>query len=130
MPRICCLLLPGLLLMPSSADATRDRHTPAFRKTYQPYLKPYSKNPCPVCHTAALGGSAFDPKLNRYGEAFKRKKSLTPDEVKAVESQDSDSDGWTNVEEIHAGTSPGNPRSHPTGPPPEREPQPSQETVQ
>jgi hypothetical protein len=65
---------------------------------------------CALCHTSA-------PKLNPYGAAYKAAgRSLAA--FGAIESADSDGDGWTNIQEIMALTFPGDPNDHPAGTPP------------
>jgi hypothetical protein len=60
---------------------------------------------CTVCH----GPSG--PPLNAYGGAF----AAAGHSLAAIESKDSDRDGFANLVEIDARTFPGNPRSHPPG---------------
>ncbi len=62
---------------------------------------------CALCHTATFG-------FNSYGEAYK---SSDKDFV-GIENQDSDGDGFTNLEEIMALTFPGDPASMPAVPTP------------
>jgi hypothetical protein len=60
---------------------------------------------CMTCHR---GKSA---KKNAYGSDYK-KAGYT---FEAIEESDSDGDGFSNIEEIGAGTFPGDPKSRPTG---------------
>ena len=68
---------------------------------------------CELCHR---GGS-----LNPYGEDFKTLFALHEKDplraMKEANSLDSDKDGWTNEEELTAGTWPGNKASVPQGKP-------------
>ncbi|MDD5474151.1 MAG: DUF5667 domain-containing protein [Candidatus Methanoperedens sp.] len=59
---------------------------------------------CGVCHVAPAGGGGLNP----YGKAFKDAGSFA-----AIESLDSDGDGFTNIAESNARTFPGNPDDHP-----------------
>ncbi len=64
---------------------------------------------CSLCHTTA-------PALNAYGSAYKSHGRNTV-ALTAIESLDSDGDGWTNLQEINALTFPGNANDHPAGSP-------------
>jgi hypothetical protein len=61
---------------------------------------------CITCHNQANGNGGYNP----YGTAWRN----SGHNFAAVESLDSDGDGFTNKEEIIAGTFPGNPNSSPT----------------
>lgn len=65
---------------------------------------------CTVCHTST-GGAA--PR-NSYGQAF----GNAGHSFAAIEGQDSDGDGYTNLQELQAGTMPADPNSKPSGPGP------------
>ena len=64
----------------------------------------FTSSSCNVCHTSA-------PAVNSYGSALMAKgmtrNSLTSTMMVAVESSDSDGDGFTNIAEIRAGSLPG-----------------------
>lgn len=77
-----------------------------FMDTYKP--KPDSelaKAKCKICH---VKGS----ELNAYGKAINGKPK-TAASLKAIEKLDSDKDGVSNINEIKAGTLPGDPKSKP-----------------
>lgn len=65
---------------------------------------------CKVCHLGAVGKKGD---LNAYGEAQVKLKAavgakkLTEADLKAIEKEDSDGDGASNLAEIVAGTGPG-----------------------
>ena len=65
---------------------------------------------CNICHTTV-------PTRNPYGKALANNGgtagNIPPATFVAVEGLDSDGDGFTNIEEINAGTFPGNPASRP-----------------
>ena len=65
---------------------------------------------CTLCHTAKIPG------LNPYGTAYKSN-GRSAAALTAIESLDSDGDGFTNIQEIKAFTFPGDPNSHPAGGP-------------
>lgn len=65
---------------------------------------------CTVCHTSTSGTAP----RNAYGEAF----GAASHDFAAIEGQDSDGDGFTNLAELQAGTLPGDPSSKPSGPGP------------
>lgn len=90
------------------------------KKTYG--IKPKSalgKASCKLCHTAD-----GPPELNPYGSsvklALKQKKTdtLTPAILHSLDKKDADNDGFPNGLEIKSDTLPGDPKSHPDGPPP------------
>lgn len=81
-----------------------------FDATYG--IKPEStlaKDKCTVCHLTMKGGKT----LNAYGKDIqaamhaKGTKKLTEDILKGVENLDSDKDGMSNIDEIHADRNPG-----------------------
>ena len=70
-------------------------------------IYPYSTSgniSCQLCHQ-----SNFAFNFNPYGDAISNANGTLDDRIRAVESQDSDSDpgGFTNIEEINANTQPG-----------------------
>ena len=68
---------------------------------------------CNICHTTVPTKNPYGTDLNEAGAT---KNNIPPATFVAVEGLDSDGDGFTNIEEINAGTFPGNPASHPTSP--------------
>ena len=60
---------------------------------------------CGLCHISPAGGGPLNP----YGTAF----ANAGHSFDAIENQDSDGDGFTNIVEINARTFPGDPSSHP-----------------
>jgi hypothetical protein len=70
-------------------------------------------NSCTICHTKA-------PATNSYGtdlvDAGGTGNDISPATFAAAEGSDSDGDGFTNIEEIKAGTFPGSSASHPALP--------------
>jgi len=65
---------------------------------------------CTVCHTSTSGTAP----RNVYGQAF----GAANHDLAAIEGQDSDGDSFTNLQELQAGTLPGDPSSKPSGPGP------------
>ena len=78
---------------------------------------------CKVCHLGAMGTKA---NLNPYGLALQKSKTteskappaadakkLTEKDYRAIEKDDADGDGASNLDEINAGTAPGDPASVP-----------------
>lgn len=61
---------------------------------------------CTVCHTTTSGAAP----RNAYGQAF----GSAGHSFQAIENQDSDGDGFSNLAEIQARTFPGDPNSKPT----------------
>ncbi len=64
---------------------------------------------CSICHTSSI------PSLNPYGSAF-RNAGRNAAALGAIEGQDSDGDGFTNLQEINALKFPGDPNDRPTAP--------------
>jgi hypothetical protein len=77
----------------------------SFESTY-PAAVGTSIDKCTLCHTSSSGGSR-----NSYGSAY----ASNGYSYKAIESLDSDGDGFTNLEEIKALTFPGSASSKPAG---------------
>ena len=87
-----------------------------FKQAY-PSKEPKTYS-CKICHQGFLGKK---DNLNAYGLALQKlkasadAKTLTGDDLKAIEKEDSDDDGASNLDEINAGTAPGDPASMPQG---------------
>ena len=71
----------------------------------------FDKASCFVCHSSPKGGSA---NLNPYGKALLKTGLGSPDVFAQIENRDSDGDGFPNIDEIRAGTLPGDTKSFPT----------------
>lgn len=82
---------------------------PAFLQMYKAQYHPAVAS-CLLCHQDHAGG-----RLNDYGEAFV-KAGATFEAFKALEGKDSDGDGATNLQEILAGSNPGDESSTPKKP--------------
>ena len=65
---------------------------------------------CALCHASNI------PALNPYGAAYKAN-GRSSAALAAIESVDSDGDGFSNIVEINAATFPGDPNSHPASSP-------------
>jgi hypothetical protein len=77
----------------------------ALVRAQYPVMKGLRIDSCNLCHNSIPG-------LNSYGAAYKssgRNQTALVD----IQNQDSDGDGWTNIQEIIALTFPGNPNDHP-----------------
>lgn len=99
MKRITATALLGfafLLILPTQGEA-RVKFKRDLTQAY-PALKGTALDSCKTCHTKT-------PELNPYGEALKNSKI----DFAAVEKLDSDGDKVSNLHEIHALTSPGDP---------------------
>ncbi len=84
--------------------------TMAWQKAFDNLYKPkantvLAKAKCQICHTQRTGGL-----LNPYGKDLKYKK-VDASSLKSIEKRDSDKDGKTNIQEIKAGTLPGDAKS-------------------
>ncbi len=78
------------------------------RPGYLRVLPPQAQK-CQVCHPTRSGMGGLNP----FGKAFEETRSLA-----LILDRDSDGDGFTNREELEAGTNPGHPRSYPGARPP------------
>jgi len=76
-----------------------------------------SLHKCSTCHVKALPKKDGDHELNPYGKDVLAKAIVDPKAAKKVikfekiEALDSDGDGVKNIDEIKAGTNPGDPKS-------------------
>jgi len=70
-------------------------------------------NSCSICHKSPPATNPYGRDLVKEGATAN---NIPPATFVAVEGLDSDGDGFTNIEEINAGTFPGNRASHPTPP--------------
>jgi mono/diheme cytochrome c family protein len=86
----------------------------AFSSVFNAKYKPakdsaLAKGKCAACHVG------MTKTLNPYGADLKAAlnggKKLTPEVLAACENKDSDKDGVKNIDEIKAGTLPGDPKS-------------------
>ncbi len=96
----------GLFLSIFPAAFALSSYLTTFVNTY-PAAKSTSLNSCVLCHVNPAGGGT----RNAYGEAFR----TAGHSFTAIEAADSDGDGYTNIQEINAGTFPGDSTSHPGG---------------
>lgn len=109
------LSLVAAMMMAESAWATVD-NLKSYKQAY-PGKEPKAYS-CKVCHQGAIGKK---DDLNAYGQALQKvkvhvdPKKLTVEGYRAIEAEDADGDGVSNLDEIKAGTSPGNPASVPAG---------------
>jgi|GEM_PF-6340436 len=102
------LLTVSLSLGLTGLAAALPDYQPTFTKLYSPKPEtPIAKAGCLVCHSDMAG------KLNPYGVDLRKQKTRDAAAFKAIEQVDSDRDGVANLEEIKAGTLPGDPQSKP-----------------
>ena len=92
---------------------------PGYWKSFRSYYNikkgsNLSKEECGICHIRK-----GEREWNGYGRDIKKlldrqgTTRITPEIFRAVESLDSDGDGYSNIDEIKADTLPGDPKSHP-----------------
>jgi hypothetical protein len=79
-----------------------------YAETQYPFIVGAKIDSCTLCHTA-VGTYLFNP----YGQAYSDQLGSPAEDFKAIENLDSDGDGYSNLQEIKAGTSPGDPLDHP-----------------
>jgi hypothetical protein len=98
--QVLATLLIALIVLAAS-PIPESRAIPEYSKELPEALK----NFCQVCHVRASGGS-----MNSYGEDF----VTYSNSVGAIGELDSDDDGFSNQDELAAGSLPGDPNSTPT----------------
>src|SRR3989338_6603744 len=117
LPSVISISLFGLLLIAPQAHATID-NLKSYKQAYPGKdAKAYS---CKVCHQGAIGKKGD---LNAYGLALQKlrekppidTKKLTEEDYRAIEAEDADEDGASNLEELTGGTDPADPASVPEG---------------
>lgn len=99
------ILLTGAILIVSPPQTVRAK--PGFlagARARYPQLAGSRLDTCNLCHQNGGGSSR-----NVFGEAF----AANGFSLARIEAQDSDGDGYTNLEEFKALTFPGNPRDFP-----------------
>lgn len=105
---ITAAVVSGVLLLTAVAFALPNDAT-LFKQTYAPTDgTALAKAGCLVCHTK-VGAKDVNP----YGADLAKRKPRDAAAFKAIEKLDSDKDGFTNLQEIQAGTLPGDPASKP-----------------
>jgi hypothetical protein len=108
----------GLALLVVVGLGTWAAATPAMTGTLKSLYSPKDGTdlakamPCLACHTAMPGTKTS---LNPYALDLQKaaKGTFTEAAFKAVEALDSDKDGFKNIDELKAGTLPGDPKSKP-----------------
>lgn len=117
-PLFCCVLLSGLFAHTAYAFP---QYLPIVKTTYAVKVGGViDAKKCAVCHADPAGGGVVNP----YGREIKTflktaaNKAVTPEVLHAIETKDSDGDGFTNLDEFKADTLPGDASSHPNTPPP------------
>ena len=102
------MLLAAIMFLCSAVYATM-----AWNSTFFDYYKPPEKSAlkkasCGVCHTKTDGTGG----LNSYGKMLDNKE-VGVAALKSIEKEDADKDGFSNIDEIKAGTLPGDKLSKP-----------------
>ena len=95
-----------------------------FQKFYNPDPNSdLAKATCRTCHSIENGppirnpyGSRLEGLINHDNDGTLNG-GVTTDDMIYIENEDADGDGYTNLEEIVAGTLPGDPNSHPSSHP-------------
>ncbi|MFQ3549946.1 MAG: hypothetical protein SNJ70_09380 [Armatimonadota bacterium] len=106
--QLIILILMVFALLSTTAFATV-KWMNEFNKLYKPDKdSELGKARCLTCHTTKTGKDGE----NAYGKMLE-KKPVNADSLKEIENKDADGDGFTNIEEIKAGTLPGDKNSKP-----------------
>lgn len=107
--RTLFLTLAAAIFLAGAALATLTWQK-AFNDLYKPSPdSEIKKVKCALCHVDDKGKKGLNP----YGKQLEKKKKAEASSFKAVEKLDADNDKYTNIEEIKAGTLPGDPKSKP-----------------
>lgn len=120
--KACITAIASIVLLFGSAaqlPALPDYLT-TFTRLYSPKTDTaLAKAKCLLCHATNQGG-----KQNPYAGDFAKQPTRDTAAFKAIEKLDSDKDGYSNLDEIKAGTLPGDPASTPAAaaPPPPKTP--------
>lgn len=107
---LLCAVLIGLVL--SNRAQARSEYLEVLPAAYPAYEKSLTERSCAACHV-----SNEDFGLNLYGKQIAHElvaantEDLSAGMLQKIETQDADGDGTTNIEEIKAGTDPGDPKS-------------------
>ena len=104
-----------MLLVVAASVSAISSFLKVFDETYKPAKESQLfKGKCLACHTAMK--TKKNP-LNPYGQDLKAalagSKKLTAEVLHKIDELDSDKDGAKNIDEIKAGTMPGDPKSVP-----------------
>ncbi|TQD25874.1 hypothetical protein [Methanolobus vulcani] len=95
------LVLLSIILIGASIVSAKSSYLYAFNQHYN--TGDTVLDTCDVCHSGPNGGS-----LDSYGRAYSQTRSFA-----VIEEQDSDGDGFTNLEEINALRFPGDSSDYP-----------------
>ncbi|MDR7434895.1 MAG: hypothetical protein QN189_07175 [Armatimonadota bacterium] len=110
---VLALMVVGILVFTYGQAMAKPDQGNAFKELYAPKEgSALAKAGCLVCHAEMKDLK----KLNPYGADLKKQLEKTKDitaALKAIEPLDSDKDGVKNIDEIKAGTLPGDPTSKP-----------------
>jgi hypothetical protein len=108
----------GLLVSPAES---KPEYLSAFNAKYK--TSGSHLDTCSTCHASS---SPSKENLNPYGKDF----GAANHDFGAIESKDSDGDGFSNIDEINAGTFPGDPNENPNKKPePPKKPAPTTTTT-
>jgi hypothetical protein len=119
MRKFIILLLIGVAFLAVAGMATRSAakapDSAVFKQVYSPKdgTDLAKAMPCLVCHSKMPPSKT---ELNPYGKDLQKAaagKAIDEKILRSVEKLDSDKDGFTNIDEIKAGTLPGDPNSKP-----------------
>lgn len=111
-------LLGALTLLAPTLAHARGSYITAFETRY-PNSTLSMDLSCALCHP-----NNNTTQFNAYGNAFRLASGTTDQRYAAVESKDSDGDGFTNLQEINANTDPSSASSRPAAPTPTPTPTP------
>jgi hypothetical protein len=102
------VILVGLVWLAQPGAVSAAGTDLGYVRTRYPGMAGTRIDTCNLCHTASI------PATNPYGAAYKAA-GRNAAALAAIESADSDGDGWTNLQELTLLTFPGDPNDHPAG---------------
>ena len=106
------IIIIGVLFLNSHPDLGNTPDISLFQSVY-PNTRTFSNFTCATCHV----NIAQNSNLNKYGTDYKTMGRGLFSSFVAIEPLDSDGDGFTNIQEISAGSNPGDPTSNPNNVP-------------
>ncbi|MCL4560500.1 MAG: DNRLRE domain-containing protein [Chloroflexi bacterium] len=108
---VSVIVLVVLVVMNRFTTAQANMPDIGYAEARYPNIVGTKLDSCMLCHTSSV------PSLNSYGQAYKSA-GRNSSALASIENQDTDNDGFTNLQEIVALTFPGDPGDHPVLPSP------------
>ncbi len=101
----------AILLISHPRLAVANTNELGYAEAQYPFIVKTKLDNCTLCHTE-VGSYLFNP----YGQKYNDTPGTPAEAFQTIENLDSDGDGYTNIQELRAGTEPGDPKDHPSYP--------------